>query len=61
MKVYTYKGYIFTIEQSKVNAAYICKCEHALTILKQTYIGYNLNEVKKLFTNLINQTNFYTL
>ena len=47
MKVYTYKGIIFTIEKNKIG--YQCKAEQDFTILKQTYIDYTLHEVKKRF------------
>ena len=53
MKVYSYKDALFTIEKNRHNAHYICKCEYNYTILKETYIGYNLKEVKNKFKQLI--------
>ena len=58
MKVYTYKDALFTIEKNRHNAHYICKCEYGYDILKETFIGYNLKEVKNKFKEMI-KYNFF--
>ena len=54
MKIYKYKDALFTIEKNKHNLHYVCKCEYGFDILKETYIGYNLREVKRNFADKIN-------